>query len=510
LRQAKTAPVYPVLLAIYSPLALMTANLGQVALSESARILAASLLLAGLVYGVLRLALGSWNCAAPLAGWLLVLFFTYGHVYQLVEPLQVAGFTIGRHRYLILVWLALGLAGTIFLLRRSRVGFPDGLHSALNLTTAVLVVLSAGQLLISQARNQTPAAQSVSAQSGYGEAGTNLPDIYWIILDGYGRSDALLQDYGLDNAPFLKGLEELGFVIPDCTLSNYSVTTLSVASALHMDYVENFTTLVQPGEKDIDWLAYHNLLLDNPVRARLEALGYQTVAFETGYEFSDITDVDYFIVGNRNPLGQNVQSGDISDFEELFIRTTALRPLEELSLAQRKRLAPAIKTPEERAFDTVRFALDQMERLPEIEGRKFVIAHIMAQHPPFVFDRAGSFKVSKTALEGYAPEVEYLNKRILNIVHTLLGGSKTDPVIVIQGDHGWESHNRNRILNAYYLPGAAQKVYDQITPVNTFRLILDTYFGGQYGLIADKSLYSRHDDVYNFKIIPPVCVPETE
>jgi hypothetical protein len=58
-------------------------------------------------------------------------------------------------------------------------------------------------------------------------------------------------------------------------------------------------------------------------------------------------------------------------------------------------------------------------------------------------------------------------------------------------------------LSAYLLPGDGQEqLYETITPVNTFRLIFDTCFNGDYGLLEDISYYSEKGDQFNFVVIP--------
>ncbi len=66
--------------------------------------------------------------------------------------------------------------------------------------------------------------------------------------------------------------------------------------------------------------------------------------------------------------------------------------------------------------------------------------------------------------------------------------SDTPPIIIIQGDHGFWSGVNLPILNAYHLPGeAAELLYPTISPINTFRLIFDNYFGADMGRKADIS-----------------------
>ena len=85
------------------------------------------------------------------------------------------------------------------------------------------------------------------------------------------------------------------------------------------------------------------------------------------------------------------------------------------------------------------------------------------------------------------------------------------PIIIIQGDHGLFSSNldwRFGILNAYYLPGHNDLLYPKITPVNTFRLIFNSYFGTDYQLLPDISYYSDLPYLYNFSPVENECIPK--
>ncbi len=110
--------------------------------------------------------------------------------------------------------------------------------------------------------------------------------------------------------------------------------------------------------------------------------------------------------------------------------------------------------------------------------------------------------------KGYKNQLTFINNKMLEAVDTILANSKTPPIIVIQGDHGpWLQTNPNRmkILNAYYLPGHNDRLYPAITPVNTFRLIFDSYFGGKYDLLPDVSYFSPVPKLYQFSEISNPC-----
>jgi hypothetical protein len=61
-------------------------------------------------------------------------------------------------------------------------------------------------------------------------------------------------------------------------------------------------------------------------------------------------------------------------------------------------------------------------------------------------------------------------------------------------------HERMSILNAYYLPDAKgdSPLYQSISPVNSLRVILNTYFDAGLILLPDRSYYSTWPDPFKF------------
>jgi hypothetical protein len=110
--------------------------------------------------------------------------------------------------------------------------------------------------------------------------------------------------------------------------------------------------------------------------------------------------------------------------------------------------------------------------------------------------------------------MKYVNKRVIEVVDNLLANSAQRPIIILQADHGvrWrldgKQPERNTpkiykeafsILNSYYLPGYDySQLYDSITPVNTFRVVLNHYFGTDLELLEDESYFSVQARLYNF------------
>ena len=65
---------------------------------------------------------------------------------------------------------------------------------------------------------------------------------------------------------------------------------------------------------------------------------------------------------------------------------------------------------------------------------------------------------------------------------------------------------RNANLSAYYLPdGGEELLYPSITPVNTFRIVFNKYFGANYPLLEDVARSASYQDPYNFEIVNLGC-----
>jgi hypothetical protein len=289
-----------------------------------------------------------------------------------------------------------------------------------------------------------------------------------------------------------------------------------------MDYIQAFSN-VREGDRYNQWSIVQSIK-DNRVRRELECLGYTTVAVETGAFWTEWDDADYFLRRRAGPLGELGLLGGVSRLEAEFLKTTLLRSYQDgaISMASRDTnlLSPAS---ESRAL--ILFEFEQLSRIPELPSPKLVFVHMLAPHPPFVFGATGEpvdvgeFDTGRggdlseeAQLRANADQVTYLNARLLETIQTILRESRHEPIIIIQGDHGWADRNEEdklSILNAYHLPGQGRSLlYPRITPVNSFRLIFDTYFGGNLGVLEDISYFSTETGEYDFVQVPNTWVEE--
>jgi hypothetical protein len=330
-------------------------------------------------------------------------------------------------------------------------------------------------------------------------AGEELPDIYYIILDTYTRADCLLKNYDYDNSSFLDDLQAMGFSVADQSHCNHCYTQGSLVSSLNMNYMGVLTAILEENNLGDDiWV----LLKHSIVRESLEQIGYQTIAFDTGFEWSRLRDADTYLAFDQDPLFYQT----IDPFEALFIKSTMGRiwiDMQYKSIMNENRTlfegVDSVNFPYEGYAKRQLFILEQLPQLARLSGPKFVFAHVLIPHVPRVFTPEGMIQSDPGYYSGelagpvddvydklgYVSEIEFVNRRMLEILPQIIENSSVPPIIVLQGDTG-SRRDLTEILNAYYLRGEHPDVlYESISPVNTFRMIFDTFLGSSYGFLED-------------------------
>ena len=495
-------PWYPIAFAVYPVLALLAFNSGQVEALAGLRALLASVLLALLLFLALWLVFKRPHRAAFLALLWLLLFFSYGHVFDL---LRNAIPKLPPGPWLLFIWALLFLLSAWWA-SRPHLGF-GGVTSSLNLIALGLVAMSAVQAFSIRSSGSLHRAAAEKAPIQELQPARPLPDVYYFILDSYARDDLLLQIYRYDNQPFLNALKDRGFYVAECSQSNYGRTEMSLSSSLNMQYLQELDSSFTP--ENIGRSHLWDTLKHSAVRYNFESLGYKTVNFANGFDWIELHDADEFLAPTPFTKG-------LTEFEGLFLRTTLARPLADLGWVD----ADAVLA--RTARDRFRLVFDSLEGLARDPAPTFAYIHLISPHPPFVFGPDGAPTSpadfwnaqrrypSNLYVKGYLNQLAYLNMQMEAGIDTILQNSSSPPIIILQGDHGpWLQPKDKlfRILNAYYLPGRSDKLYPGISPVNSFRLVFDEYFGGNYPLLEDRSYYSPVPNLYDFSEVAYPCEP---
>ena len=502
LKKAIRLPFHPLLIALYSPISFLAYNRKEVLLDDSARTF--SIILVGVLLGYLifRLIIKDSLRATMVLSFMGILFFSYGHVYQLLHEQGVLlGVDFGRHRFLVILYFVIAIIGIRWLIKKQ-----DLAAWVIPLNTFSIVLLTIPFFQVISYPWDYPSTGSTSMHPSHLPVELvnpiDPPDIYYIIPDSYTRDDVLMNFYDYDNSSFLSALEERGFYVARCSRSNYEHTHLSLGSSLNLDYIPE--VFPREGVNNLSTLVRANI-----VRASLEAIGYRTIAFDSAYPPTTWQGIwKYFSYSHDHFLEPMIYMG-LTEYETMFLRTTAGLILLDVD----RKLDLGIRnfvdvTPLLRRYDRIEYNLDNMMNVPEMDGQKFVFVHLSIPHDPYIFDASGEFQTFQGDYKtGYRGQVMYLNMRFLEFIDHALAESGGNVIIIIQGDHGApETLHRSRrlpILNAYYLPkGGYQKLYPSISPVNTFRVVFNTYFGTEFDLLPDMSYLTSRENLFDFTSVP--------
>lgn len=494
----------PVLLALFPVLSLWRRNFDDVGGSEVAVAAALAMLAGAMVWGVCWLLLRDRSRSIVLASLFVGLFFSHG---MLVDFLQ-NGIRVEVARPVAAVAAVILLVAAAILLRRSR--------GAIKLSMVLgwmALLLVGGELLALgrvgwQSRQQVGGvASSQSSSISPASPSATPPDIYYILLDGYARSDVMQELYNYDNTPFLAQLQSLGFHVTPRSRANYVKTLHALSAVLNMSYVQE--TVPVPAT----WVRSKRLvgsIQSNRVVHLLRQVGYSIHSFATGYSPAEFSNPDFHYASDSG----------LSEFHSVLLRLTPLP----LVLGDRGDLHA-------RHRQRLHSILDKLPAVQEGQSPRFVFAHLLAPHPPFVMDRHGEAIVNDRPFgyydgsdymkrdgtvaayrQGYTEQARYVSERIAEIVEDILQhAGNRPPIIIVHSDHGpgsgldWMSvfdtdmFERFGILFAAYLPGYEElELQENFSPVNTFRLIFDLYFGTEMGALPARSFYTFQSEPFHY------------
>ena len=421
---------------------------------------------------------------------------------------------------LLTAWVALGIAMLALTVTLGR--WMGGITRYLNVVGILVVLINVVSVV--------PYQIAAIAQGVYQPDGLNsmagVPsgpsserrDIYYIILDRYPSQQTLAGTaFEYDNGPFLRALERRGFYVASYSHANYTFTAQSLASSLNMNYLD-VEAMGETAPATDAWKPVYDMLAGSLAAPKfLEEQGYTYVQLPSWFEPTAAgAEVD-----------ARYRSASFSEFARAMYRSTVVSAvLEELNLAG----------PDTGHVDNAVYQFDRLQDLDELGGPTFVFAHILLPHPPYVFGPGGPLPITEVTdgidapREAFLGQLEYTNMRVLELVDELLGGpDEADPIVVLQADEGpynrqvvsdWRSASPDDyqvkfgILNAYHTPGLSPTaLYPSITPVNTFRLLFNGYFGAEFPLLDDRiyavgqTIYDNVDITDELVREPPADVP---
>ncbi|PWT71986.1 MAG: hypothetical protein C5B59_16790 [Bacteroidetes bacterium] len=334
------------------------------------------------------------------------------------------------------------------------------------------------------------------------------PDIYFIVFDEYTNNKTLKKLWKFDNTPITRWLAANRFYVPENTHANYSVTIYSVSSTFNMNYID--------AKKGSDATVTRNILQANQSVSDNETFN---ILQQENYSIN-------FIAPFKNRIREN---GLGKWFDYLIDHQIDMQTLPGKIIAHIKWHSQTGKWSDldddwyENILNTklelLKNTLDQIKKSTDSNTDRqphFVYGHFMIPHEPHLsFDSAGApipdqRPTNLPPFATYPAQISYANELMKDLVSYILQHNKRNTIIIVEGDHGFREFNlgpgwfmrTSDSLKRFFLPNFCaiyfpeknySRLYDHMSPVNTFRIIFDQYFRQQFPLLKDSGIVVKDD-----------------
>ncbi len=498
-------PIHTFAFALFFIFLLYVNNIDEVLPSALILPVSISVVAIGIILILPRVLKKKFNKVSIYLSLVVVLIFSYGHVFLFVEDVDVAGNEI-RHRHLLIVF------GIIFVISVLIIKFKTHSKTTIPILNAVgLTVLASTMIMLpySELFDQKSNINTLVEETLVFE-NQNRPDIYYIILDEYAGQETLKNYFEYDNSGFISSLETNGFHVLENSKSNYVVTAFAAPSAMEMEYAHK-------SGKYSDVSSVNTIISDsyqqNKVMNFLNQNDYKTV-----YIYGGI--VEQIRISDENLCSDKA----INDFHTMLTQTTMFWVVQKLQFINN--------------LNEIRFcAFDELELVGKRNSEPmFVFAHIKLPHDPFTIGANGETITPKKIdlgigsagnKSGYLNQLEFTNKKIIELIPKIIANSEVPPIIIIQSDHGVRfditliSSNQEMLneqdkvvlqrsydsFSAFYFPDENyDEMYDEMTQVNTFRILFNKIFDTNFEILNDEMYFQFKDDNEKFSNITDVVL----
>jgi hypothetical protein len=325
------------------------------------------------------------------------------------------------------------------------------------------------------------------------------PDIFFIVFDEYASSRSLQRYFGFENSLIDSSFKKNNFYIARNSRSNYNLTPLSIGSTFNLQY---FNRALENGVTDCitvlrSWQSFKECRLPE----LLAKSGYAIHNFGL-CDFHNYPSSTYRYTADAEGLAlyQETLWGRIE--RDILWNISKLK-LSFLDKAVTKQHRQQQTTFIERNRKNWQLTLQELKA--QNEQPKFVFGHIMMPHTPFYLDKNGNRTNDFSSIYknintpgAYIEQLIYTNTWIDSILNATNRNFSRPRVVIVEGDHGYrdwpmipgqrDKHFMN--LNTYYFSDKDYSMlYDSISPVNTFRVVLNKYFHTKLPLLKDSTIY---------------------
>ena len=511
---------HPFLIAFFPIIAIYSVNIGFIQLEE---FILPTLLIVGsafLFFLCLKYILKNGKKAALIVSLAFIIFFSFGHVYNMLNQVSIGDTDLGSNRILLPIFTILFGIGSFLIIKTKRtLGNATSIVNTISVVFISVIVVMVGietfgcdECLIQQntQRNFDFFSDEKIDFSPYFESHSfsisesdSLPNVYFIILDGYPRNDILKKHVSFDNSEFTNMLEQRGFHVAENSHANYSFSSPSISATMNMNYINFLADEIGEDSRDYNPILGKDfgLYADNQVIKNFKLMGYKVIKIG-----SAATYLHKLPLADLSPCYKTVHLMD-------------------------NRLLDAVGSTSMIGYFIERWSEDlqrqiilcDFEELPKISGYfeepVFVWSHIMLPHFPLIFGPNGEpITPGQSLLTMNHPEytgsdwdiktqfvqqIQFGNKKSIEFIDKILENEK-QAIIIIQSDHGSgfginlqdpvddDVFQKLSNLNAIYFPDEKHRemLTDDRTNVNTFRTVFNAYFGSDYDMLEDRIHWS--------------------
>jgi len=303
------------------------------------------------------------------------------------------------------------------------------------------------------------------------------PDVVLLLVDGYPRSDALMEQFGVDNSGFEAELASRGLRVATHSRSNYTATWATMASMFHGRYVDEIPVLNPvPADPAEQYRRVMLALAASPVLDEFRGAGYEIVTVPSPFESASLTGADRILTPPQ------LTSFELSLLQHSLLGRVAFS------------LAPGIVFNQHRARleSTLRLLADEVNRASSTP--RFIFAHFLAPHAPVVYRADGSPAeplrcfpscsiygfASAADWDGFPGQVEHVNGAVLEVLDEIIS-SDAAAIVIVMSDHGSQRTgsgpaNAFRNFFAARVPSGDIVFEDDVTPLT----VLARLAGGEY------------------------------
>jgi len=495
IKSRKQIIIHPFLFATFPILSIFANNINSVSFDEIIIPLLSAIFITFLIWIALGRVLKNKIKSGFITSLGLILFFFYGHIYIFFNNLQYNNDL--SHLFILVPSLILVGIGSYFFIRTKK--SLNNLTKIVNVIAVSLVVISfigIGEYFIVEKSYEF--SEISSEEIFIPSAGTeDLPDVYFIILDGYPGFESIKYFLNYEDSEFVDFLTNKGFYVSEESYSNYRRTSFSITSTLNMMYLNYLAEGKEIDSKDQKELG--KLSKNNLVFQKFKSQGYFIATIENGWKLTkNMKLADVRLCTSDNNV--------TSEFNIILFHTTILNPIYVEIFSGENR-------------DIILCGFSELIKSSELnESPKFVFAHLMMPHRPYIFDEncgpvipkslSLNPDVSQSSPEFLLGQIKCTSKKVKEVVEKLTD-SNNPPVIIIQSDHGmrkikfkgddekWFQYFNN--FNAYYFPEKGRNLeFETTTQVNSFRIFFNLYFNDTYELLEDKMYFNDRDKPYEF------------